>query len=89
MTITLITGANKGLGYEAARRLIGLGHTVLAGARDRRQCTLRRWLRHRGRAGPVRCHHAELCQPPAAAGRAARSSAARGTGMRPSGRRVV
>jgi NAD(P)-dependent dehydrogenase (short-subunit alcohol dehydrogenase family) len=34
MTITLITGANKGLGYEAARRLIGLGHTVLAGARD-------------------------------------------------------
>jgi NAD(P)-dependent dehydrogenase (short-subunit alcohol dehydrogenase family) len=34
VTITLITGANKGLGYETARRLIGLGHTVLAGARD-------------------------------------------------------
>ncbi len=34
MTITLITGANKGLGYETARRLIGLGHTVLAGARN-------------------------------------------------------
>jgi NAD(P)-dependent dehydrogenase (short-subunit alcohol dehydrogenase family) len=34
MTITLITGANKGLGYETARRLIDLGHTVLVGARD-------------------------------------------------------
>ena len=34
MTITLITGASKGLGYETARRLIDLGHTVLAGARD-------------------------------------------------------
>ncbi len=34
MTITLITGANKGLGYETARRLIELGHTVLVGARN-------------------------------------------------------
>ena len=34
MTITLITGANKGLGYESARRLIELGHTVYLGARD-------------------------------------------------------
>jgi NAD(P)-dependent dehydrogenase (short-subunit alcohol dehydrogenase family) len=34
MTITLITGANKGLGYETARRLIDLAHTVLIGARD-------------------------------------------------------
>jgi NAD(P)-dependent dehydrogenase (short-subunit alcohol dehydrogenase family) len=33
-TITFITGANKGLGYEAARRLTGLGHTVILGARD-------------------------------------------------------
>lgn len=37
MTITLITGANKGLGYETSRRLIELGHTVLVGARDRQR----------------------------------------------------
>lgn len=34
MTTTLITGANKGLGYETARRLIGAGHTVYIGSRD-------------------------------------------------------
>jgi NAD(P)-dependent dehydrogenase (short-subunit alcohol dehydrogenase family) len=34
MTTTFITGANKGLGHETARRLIELGHTVLLGARD-------------------------------------------------------
>ena len=37
MTITFITGANKGLGRETARRLVGLGHTVLLGARDPEQ----------------------------------------------------
>jgi NAD(P)-dependent dehydrogenase (short-subunit alcohol dehydrogenase family) len=34
MTITFITGANKGLGYETARRLIERGHIVVLGARD-------------------------------------------------------
>jgi NAD(P)-dependent dehydrogenase (short-subunit alcohol dehydrogenase family) len=34
MTVTLITGANKGLGYETARQLITRGHTVYIGARS-------------------------------------------------------
>jgi NAD(P)-dependent dehydrogenase (short-subunit alcohol dehydrogenase family) len=34
MTTTLITGANKGLGYETARRLIADGHEVWMAARD-------------------------------------------------------
>ncbi len=33
-TIALVTGANKGIGYETARRLGELGMTVLVGARD-------------------------------------------------------
>ncbi|WP_314242029.1 SDR family oxidoreductase [Streptomyces sp. DSM 40907] len=37
MTTTLITGANKGLGFETARRLIEAGHTVYVGARDARR----------------------------------------------------
>ncbi|MFJ4482724.1 SDR family NAD(P)-dependent oxidoreductase [Streptomyces longwoodensis] len=35
MTTTFITGANKSLGHETARRLVEAGHTVLLGARDR------------------------------------------------------
>jgi NAD(P)-dependent dehydrogenase (short-subunit alcohol dehydrogenase family) len=34
MTITLITGGNKGIGYETARRLTATGHTVWIGARN-------------------------------------------------------
>ncbi len=33
MTVTLITGANKGLGYETARQLLAKGFTVYIGAR--------------------------------------------------------
>jgi NAD(P)-dependent dehydrogenase (short-subunit alcohol dehydrogenase family) len=33
-TITLITGANKGIGLETGRQLGKLGHTILIGARD-------------------------------------------------------
>ncbi|MBQ1044376.1 MULTISPECIES: SDR family NAD(P)-dependent oxidoreductase [unclassified Micromonospora] len=34
MTTTLITGANKGLGFETARRLVAAGHTVYVGSQD-------------------------------------------------------
>ena len=34
MTTTLITGANRGLGFEVARQLVAVGHQVWIGARD-------------------------------------------------------
>jgi NAD(P)-dependent dehydrogenase (short-subunit alcohol dehydrogenase family) len=34
MSTALITGANKGLGYETARQLVAAGHTVYIGSRD-------------------------------------------------------
>jgi NAD(P)-dependent dehydrogenase (short-subunit alcohol dehydrogenase family) len=34
MTTTLITGANKGLGFETARQLVAAGHTVYVGSRN-------------------------------------------------------
>jgi NAD(P)-dependent dehydrogenase (short-subunit alcohol dehydrogenase family) len=37
MTVTLITGANRGLGHETARQLISAGHTVYIGARSLEQ----------------------------------------------------
>ena len=34
MPTTFITGGNKGLGHEVARRLLAQGHNVYIGARD-------------------------------------------------------
>lgn len=39
MTTTLVTGANRGIGLEVARRLVEAGHTVYLGARDLRRGT--------------------------------------------------
>jgi NAD(P)-dependent dehydrogenase (short-subunit alcohol dehydrogenase family) len=34
VTVALITGANKGIGFETAKQLVALGYTVYIGARD-------------------------------------------------------
>ena len=34
MTVSLVTGANRGIGLEVVRQLAARGHVVLAGARD-------------------------------------------------------
>jgi len=36
-TVSLITGANKGIGFEIARKLGALGHVVLVGSRDKKR----------------------------------------------------
>jgi NAD(P)-dependent dehydrogenase (short-subunit alcohol dehydrogenase family) len=34
MAVVLVTGANKGLGFETGRQLVAAGHEVIVGARD-------------------------------------------------------
>ncbi|MEO6923521.1 MAG: SDR family NAD(P)-dependent oxidoreductase, partial [Bryocella sp.] len=47
--VALITGANKGIGYETARQLGKLGYTVLLGSRDALKGeVVARQLRHEG-----------------------------------------
>jgi NAD(P)-dependent dehydrogenase (short-subunit alcohol dehydrogenase family) len=39
MKVILVTGSNKGIGYEVVRQLAQLGHTVILAARDTRRGT--------------------------------------------------
>ena len=51
--IALVTGANKGLGFEAARQLAASGCTVLLGARN--QARVGRRQRHRSKRQAAMC----------------------------------
>ena len=55
--IALITGANKGIGYETARLLAARGMTVLVGARDE---TLGQQAEHTLRDGGADAHFVQL-----------------------------
>ncbi|MCK2220927.1 SDR family oxidoreductase [Actinomadura sp. ATCC 31491] len=61
-TTALVTGANKGIGYEVAARLAELGMTVLLGSRDRERGE-RAAEKLRAAGGDVRCVVLDVTDP--------------------------